>query len=168
MGIITEIIIYVILPNRRYVDGVIVLARSIYESCRQLVVNFGKVGLGDWLMFQQVEKEYLVRNIMPRENYEFHITTIGYDGKAGRVVIKPTIPRNTDYYFKILEERQEHTARVVIKDYGIRRNMPWVHEEIQLTIPLEFYHRHIARPKNYGELYGGVDVNIKWINLAII
>ena len=32
--------IYEIIPNRRYVDGVIVLVRGIYESCRQLKNKF--------------------------------------------------------------------------------------------------------------------------------
>lgn len=67
-------IIYEVIHNRRYVDGVIVLVRGIYESCRQLGVDFKDVELGDWLMFQQVEKEYPVRNITPRlrvlDNYD--------------------------------------------------------------------------------------------------
>ena len=45
-------IIYEITPNRRYTDGVIVLVRGIYESCRQLGVDFKDVELRDWLMFQ--------------------------------------------------------------------------------------------------------------------
>lgn len=68
-------IIYEVIPNRRYTDGVIVLIRGIYESCRQLGINFKEVELGDWLMFQQVEKEYPVRNITLKQDYEFHITT---------------------------------------------------------------------------------------------
>lgn len=32
---------------RRYADGVVVLVRGIYESCRQLGVDFGSVELGD-------------------------------------------------------------------------------------------------------------------------
>ena len=61
------------------------------------------------------------------------------------------------------------TARVVIKDYGIRKNRLWVHGEIQLTIPLDFYYKHMKRyTRNTGKLYGGVDVNLDRVNLAIV
>ncbi len=163
-------VVYEIIPNRRYTDGIIVLVRGIYESCRQLGVDFRDVELGDWLMFQQVEKEYPVRNITLKQGYELHITTIGYNGKADRVVVKPTIPKSHMLLLdKILEEKQKHTARVVIKDYGIRKNKLWVHGDIHLTLPLDFYYKHVTRyRRNYGRLYGGVDVNADRINLAIV
>jgi len=163
-------IIYEITPNRRYTDGVIVLVRGIYESCRQLGVGFKDVELRDWLMFQQVEKEYPVRNITLKQGYEFHITTIDYNDGVERIVVEPTIPKNYKLLLdKILEEKQKHTARVVIKDYGVRKNKLWIHGEIQLTIPLDFYRKHMTRyRRNYGKLYGGVDVNSDRINLAII
>ncbi|MCD6096622.1 MAG: hypothetical protein J7J99_08715, partial [Thermoprotei archaeon] len=163
-------IIYEITPNRRYTDGVIVLVRGIYESCRQLGVNFKEVELGGWLMFQQVEKEYPVRNITLKQDYEFHITTIDYNGNSDRIVIKPTIPKNYKLLLdKILEEKQKHTAKVVIKDYGVRKSRLWVHGEIQLTIPIDFYYKCMTRyKKNKGKLYGGVDVNTDRINLAIV
>ncbi len=163
-------IIYEVIPNRRYTDGVIVLIRGIYESCRQLGIDFKEVELGNWLMFQQSEKEYPVRNITLKQGYEFHITTIDYEGKAERVIIKPTMSKNYRLLLnKILKERQKHTARVVIKDYGVRDSKLWIHGEVQLTIPLSFYYKHTAKFKrNYGSLYGGVDVNVDRINLAII
>ena len=163
-------VIYEVMPNRRYVDGVIVLVRGIYESCRQLGVNFKEVELGNWLMFQQTEKEYPVRNITLKQGYEFHITTIDYNGNSDRVIIKPTIPKNYKLLLdKILEDKQKHTARIVIKDYGIRKSRLWVHGEIQVTIPIDFYHKHMVRyRRNYGRLYGGVDVNSDRINLAIV
>ena len=162
--------IYEIVPNRRYVDGVIVLVRGIYESCRQLGVDFREVELGDWLMFQQSEKEYPVRNITIKDDYSIHITTIGYSGGKDRVVVKPSIPKNYKILLgKILEEKQKHTARVVIKDYGVRGDRLWLHGEVQLTIPIDFYYKHMSRYKrNYGRLYGGVDVNTDRINLAIV
>jgi len=162
--------IYEIIPNRRYTDGVIVLVRGIYESCRQLGINFKEVELGDWLMFQQAEKEYPVRNITLKQGYEFHITTINYNGNSERITIKPTVPKNYKLLLnKILEEKQKHTARIVIKDHGIRKNKLWIHGEIQLTIPIDFYYKHMTRyRKNYGRLYGGVDVNVDRINLAIV
>ncbi|GAB6944772.1 hypothetical protein [Vulcanisaeta sp. JCM 14467] len=163
-------IIYEIIPNRRYTDGVITLVREIYESCRQLGVDFKEVELGHWLMFQQSEMEYPVRSITLKDGYSFHITTIDYNGKENRVVIRPTIPKNYGVLLnKILEEKQKYTARVVIEDYGIRKNELWVHGEVQLTVPMDFYYRHMIRyGRNYGRLYGGVDVNTDRINLAIV
>lgn len=82
------------MPNRRYADGVVVLIRGIYESCRELGVDFRDVELGNWLMFQQAEKEYPVRNATLKANGEVHVTTIGYgDSSTIRVVLKPTIPQ---------------------------------------------------------------------------
>ncbi len=162
--------IYENIPNRRYTDGVIVLTRGIYESCRQLGINFEEVKLGDWLMFQQTEKEYPVRNITLKQGYEFWITTINYMGEAKRIVVKPTVPKNYKLLLdKILEEKQKHTARLVIKDYGVRKDKLWIRGEIQLTIPIDFYYKYMTRyRKNSGRLYGGVDVNSDRINLAIV
>jgi len=163
-------IIYEIIPNRRYTDGIIVLIRGIYESCRQLGVDFKEVELGDWLMLQQVEKEYPARNITLKQGCEFHITTIDYNGNSNRIVIKPTIPKNYKLLLdKILEVRQKHTARVAIRDYGVRKNKLWIHGEVQLMMPLDFYRKYMARyRRNYGKLYGGVDANSDRINLAIV
>ncbi len=163
-------IIYEVIPNRRYTDGVIVLIRGIYESCRQLGVDFKNVELGNWLMFQQVEKEYPVRNITLKQDYEFHVTTIDYNGGLERIVVKPTIPKNYKLLLnKILEDKQKHTARVVVKDYGVRKNKLWIHGEIQLTIPIDFYYKYMIRyRRNYGRLYGGCDVNSDRINLVIV
>ena len=163
-------IIYEIIPNRRYTDGVIVLVRSIYESCRQLGIDFKEVELGDWLMFQQVEKEYPVRNITLKQNYGFRIITIDYKYNTEKITVKPTISNNYRLILdKILEEKQKHTARIVVKDYGARREKVWIHGEIQLIVPLNFYYKYMTRyRKNYGKFYGGVDVNTDRINLVIV
>ena len=161
---------YAVIPNRRYADGAVVLVRGIYESCRELGVDFRGVELGDWLMFQQAEKEYPARNITLRPGGEVYVTTISYSGAVERVVLKPTVPKSyATLLEKILEERQEHAARVVIKGYGVRKGVVWISGEVQLTIPLTFYYRHMARYRaNKGSLYGGVDVNVDRVNLAII
>jgi len=162
--------IYEVIQNRRYADGVIVLVRATYESCRQLGVYFRSVELGDWLMFQQAESEYPVRNITLKSDYSFHITTIGYNRESSRVVVKPTAPKNYRRLLeKIVEEKQKHTARVMIEDYGAREDKLWIRGEIQLTVPLDFYYRHMTHfGKNLGRLYGGVDVNTDRINLVVI
>ncbi|MFP3195740.1 MAG: hypothetical protein RXQ74_02595, partial [Caldivirga sp.] len=87
-------IAYEIIPNRRYADGAVTLVMGVYESCRALGIDFRGVELGDWLMFQQSELEYPSRSITLKPNHEFHVTTVRFDGLIGRVILKPTIPRN--------------------------------------------------------------------------
>jgi hypothetical protein len=163
-------IAYDVIPNRRYADGVVALVRSIYESCRQLGVDFKSVELSDWLMFQQSELEYPARNITLKPGYEFHITTVDYSKNTYRDVVKPTIPKSCKPLLdKMLEERQKYTGRVAVKSYGIRKDNLWIRGEVQITIPTDFYYKHMTRYKELkGNLIGGVDVNVDRLNLAII
>jgi hypothetical protein len=162
--------VYEFIPNVRYADGVVALVRGIYESCRQLGVDFRSVELSDWLMFQQSYLEHPARNITLRPGYELHITTVDYNGDTYRDVVKPAIPKSYKPLLdRILEERQKYAGRVVVKDYGVRKGNLWVHGEIQITIPMDFYYKHVAKVKvNNGRLYGGVDVNVDRINLAVV
>ena len=114
--------------------------------------------------------EYPSRNITLKPNYEFHITTIRFNGLIGRVVVKPTIPRSyRELLNAVLFERVKYMGRVVVKGYGVRGSQLWVHGEIHITVPLDIYYEHMARhKKNSGKLIGGVDVNTDRINLAII
>ena len=163
-------IAYGIVPNRRYADGAVTLVMGVYESCRALGVDFRGVGLSGWLMFQQSELEYPAKSITLRRGYEFHITTIRFDGSTSRVVIKPTIPRNYKGLLDaVLTRHVEYMGRVVVRDYGVRNNQLWVHGEVHMTVPLDIYYEHMSRHKrNGGKLFGGVDVNTDRINLAII
>ncbi|KUO90151.1 MAG: hypothetical protein AT713_06950 [Caldivirga sp. JCHS_4] len=163
-------IAYGIVPNRRYADGAVTLVMGVYESCRALGVDFRGVGLSGWLMFQQSELEYPAKSITLRRGYEFHITTIKYDGSIGRVVVKPTVPGSYRQLLDaIITGRVEYMGRVVIGDYGVRNNQLWVHGEVQVTVPLDVYYEHMARHRrNNGVLFGGVDVNADGINLVII
>jgi hypothetical protein len=143
---------------------------GVYESCRALGIDFRSVELGDWLMFQQSELEHPNRNITLKQNHEFHITTIRYDGSIGRVVVRPTIPRiYSELLDTILTGRVEYMGRVVIDGVGTRNNQLWVHGKVHMTVPLDIYYKHMARHKrNGGKLFGGVDVNTDRINLVII
>jgi hypothetical protein len=163
-------VVYEVIPNRRYADGVVALVRSIYESCRQLGVDFKSVELSGWLMFQQSELEYPARNITLKPGYEFHITTIDYNRNTYRDVVKPTIPKSYKPLLdKILEEKQEYTGRVVVKSHDVRKGSLRLHGEVQITISIDFYYEHMARVRaNKGKLYAGVDVNVNRINLAIV
>jgi hypothetical protein len=161
---------YEIIPNRRYADGAVTLVMGIYESCRALGVDFKGVELGDWLMFQQSELEYPAKSITLRSGYEFHVTTVRFNGSVGRVVIKPTIPKNYEKLLgAITTKRVGYMGRVVIDGVGVRNNQLWVHGEVQVTVPMDAYYEHMARHKrNGGKLFGGVDINTDRINLAII
>ncbi len=161
---------YGIVPNRRYADGAVTLVMGVYESCRTLGVDFRGIELGDWLMFQQSELEYPAKSITLKPNYEFHITTIRFNGTTSRVVVKPTIPRSYEKLLgAVITKRVGYMGRVVVKDYGVRGSQLWVRGEVQVTIPLDIYYEHMARHKrNSGRFIGGVDVNADRINLAII
>jgi hypothetical protein len=163
-------IAYGVVPNRRYADGAVTLVMGIYESCRALGVDFKSVGLSDWLMFQQSELEYPAKSITLKQNHEFHVTTVRYNGATGRVVVKPTIPRSYgELLDAVLTGRVEYMGRVVVRDYGVRSNQLWVHGEVQVTIPMDAYYERMARhKKNSGKLIGGVDVNTDRFNLVII
>jgi len=163
-------IAYGIIPNERYADGVITLVMGVYESCRELSIDFRGVELSDWLMFQQSSLEYPSRNITLKPNHEFHVTTVRYDGSTGRVVVKPTVSRSyRELLNAVLFEHVKYMGRVVVRDYGVRGSQLWVHGEVQVTVPLDVYYERMARHKrNSGKLIGGVDVNTDKINLAII
>jgi hypothetical protein len=161
---------YGIVPNARYADGVVTLVMGIYESCRELGIDFRNVELSDWLMFQQSWLEYPAKSITLKPGYEFLVTTIRYDGTTGKAVVNPTVPENYNALLNtIITERVKYMGRVVITDYGIRNNQLWVHGEVQITVPLDVYYERMARHKrNGGKLFGGVDVNTDRINLAIV
>jgi hypothetical protein len=162
-------IAYGVVPNRRYADGAVTLVMGVYESCRALGIDFGGVELSNWLMFQQSELEYPSRSTL-KPNYEFHVTTIRYNGTIGRVVLKPTIPRNyKELLDAILTERIKYVGKVLIDGVGVRNNQLWLHGEVQVTIPVDVYYEHMSKHRrNAGRLLGGVDVNSDRINLAII
>jgi len=161
---------YGIIPNRRYADGAVTLVMGIYESCRELGVDFKGVELSNWLMFQQSELEYPAKSITLKQNHEFHVTTVRFNGSISRVVIKPTVSRSyRELLNAVLFERVKYMGRVVVRDYGVRGNQLWVHGEVHVTIPLDVYFEHMSRHKrNSGRFIGGVDINTDRINLAII
>jgi hypothetical protein len=105
-----------------------------------------------------------------KPNYEFHITTIRFNGLIGRVVIKPTIPRSyKELLDVILTERIKYVGKVLIDGVGARSSQLWLHGEVQVTVPMDVYYEHMVRHRrNTGRLFGGVDVNSDRFNLAII
>ena len=87
-----------------------------------------------------------------------------------KVELKPIIPTNYMRLINyIIEKRIPYTGRVVLRGYGERKGILWVNGRINLTIPYNAYLEVMKGFKrNYGKLYGGIDVNMDRINLAII
>ncbi len=161
---------YEVIPNRRYVDSATVLVMGIYESCRQLGVDFREVELGEWLLFQQSEKEYPPRNITLKSVDEAWVTAFDYSREARRIRLKVS---TSGAYRRLLEavirEREPYNPRILVRSWNVRGGKLYVKGELQIAIPLDFYYRHTARYRvNRGRLYGGVDVNADRINLAIV
>jgi len=163
-------IAYEVIPNRRYADSATVLVMGIYESCRQLGVNFKEVELGDWLMFQQSEKEYPPRNITLKYIDEAWVTVLGYEGRRERIKLKVSISGAFRRLLEaILREKQPYNPRIVLKSWNTRGGKLYVKGELHLAIPLDFYYKHMKRFEgNHGKLYGGVDVNSDRVNLAVV
>jgi len=114
---------YGVVPNRRYADGAVTLVMGIYESCRELGIDFKGVELSNWLMFQQSELEYPAKSITLKQNHEFHVTTVRFNGSISRVVVKPTVSRSyRELLNAVLFERVKYMDRVVVRDYGVRGN----------------------------------------------
>jgi len=162
--------VYDVIPNRRYSYGVITLARSIYESCRQLGIDFRNVELSDWLMFQQSEKEYPPRSITLKNTNEVKVTVFSYSKESKKITLRV----NTTGAYKrlldaVLREEQPYMPRIYIKSWNVRGGKLYVGGELQIAVPIDFYYKHMARARvNKGRLYGGVDVNVDRINLAIV
>jgi len=161
---------YEVIPNRRYADSAVVLVMSIYESCRQLGINFKEVELGNWLMFQQSEKEYPPRNITVKDVDEAWVTVLNYNGESERVKLRISASGAYRRLLRtILDEKQPYNPRICIRSWNARNGKLYVKGELQISIPLDFYYKHMTRfGRNLGKLYGGVDVNTDRINLAIV
>lgn len=165
-----ETLLNEVIPNRLYADGVITLVTSVYESCRQLGVDFKDVGLYDWLMFQQSEKEFPSKSITLKSSSEVSVTVFDYNKRSGRVWLKiKTSKKYKELLETVLKEKQSYNSRVYIKTWNTRGGEVYVSGEVQISIPLSFYYKHARKyEENEGKLIGGVDVNTDRLNLAIV
>ncbi len=161
---------YEVIPNRRYADSACTLVMGIYESVRRLGIDFREVELGDWLMFQQSEKEFPPRNITLKSEDEAWVTAFGYDGESRRLRLRISASGSFRRLLEaILREKQPYNPRITLKSWNVRGGELYVRGELQVSVPIDFYYRHLARCKtNSGRLYGGVDVNSDRINLAVV
>jgi len=159
-----------ILYNRRYADGAINLVYVTWSSASVLGINPADIEWNWWLLFQQTEKEFPCTNITLKADFTVDVTVVHFTGRTGRVKLKPTIPKG---YRKLLEElfrqRQRYCGRVIIDGFGERKGRFWVHGEVHLSIPYDFYLRVMRRfDEPLGDNVAGIDVNVDRINLAIL
>ena len=66
------------------------------------------------------------------------------------------------------ELKRPYYSRVVIRGWGVRRGDLWIHGKIHISIRADIYYSIVSIKQNNGKNYGGVDVNVDRINLAII
>jgi len=173
---------YEIIPNRRFVDGAIDLVYGIIESVNELNRLYKKLGFDEevklenvkfnnWLLFQcEGESRHMNINIKIREDLSFRVLTFDFEGSKSYIIVKPTISK---IYKPILQNiwfyMQPYYARVVLKQFGIRKGVLFTHGEIQVAVDYDFYlelTKRYNQPK--GKNIAGIDVNLDRINLAIV
>jgi hypothetical protein len=159
-----------LLPNKRYAYGAIYLVYGIWESTRELGIDYRSVELSDWLMFQHYDREVDGNVIRVLEDGSALVTTYSYDGSKDRVLVKAKPNKGYEKLLKlVVESKEKYMPRVVIRGCNARDGKLYVSGEIHVTIGYDFYLKYMTRcrePK--GGLIGGVDVNTDRINLAII
>ncbi|MEB3860571.1 MAG: hypothetical protein LRS43_05105, partial [Desulfurococcales archaeon] len=98
------------------------------------------------------------------------VTVFGYDGRGERIRLKVSISGAFRGLLEaVLREKQPYNPRIVVKSWNTRGGKPYVKGELQVSIPLDFYYKHMKKFEgNYGKLYGGVDVNTGRVNLAVV
>ena len=161
---------YEVIPNKRYSYGAVYLVYGIWESARELGVDYSSVELSDWLMFQHYEREVDGNVIRALEGGSTLITVYGYDGSKDRILVRAKPNKGQiELLGKVVKLKEKYMPKVVILDYGVRNNKLYVRGEIHITISYDFYLKHARRyDESKGNLIGGVDVNTDRINLAIV
>jgi len=168
---------YDILPNRRYVDGILKLIYSTLKSARALRVSIREIELKQWLLFQSDgERGYARGNMNIRfiDVSHVRVLTLDYDRKAEYVELTPTIPKGWRRVIEVLVDRARkglvgYPARVIIKDYGIGKYDLHIHGEVQVMIPCELYlsvMRRYSKPR--GNNVAGVDVNVDRMDAVVV
>jgi len=87
---------YDVLPNRRYVDGILKLVYSTLRSAKALGVNIKEVELKQWLLFQSDgERGYARGNMNIRfvEPHRLRVLTIDYGKQTHYVELEVTVPK---------------------------------------------------------------------------
>ncbi len=168
---------YDVLPNRRYVDGILKLVYSTLKSAKALKVNIKDIELKQWLLFQSDgERSYARGNMNIRfiDTHRVRVLTLGYDKKTRYIELEVSSPKGWKKLIEVLVDRAfngqiGYPARVVVKDYGIGKHGLHVHGEVQVMIPYSFYLEVMRRyDKPRGDKIAGVDVNVERLDAVVI
>lgn len=168
---------YDILPNRRYVDGMLKLVYSTLRSARVLGVDIKGVELKQWLLFQSDGERGYARgnmNIRLVDAYHVRVLTVEYNKRTRHVELELSIPKEWKGLVEVLIERASkglvgYPARIVVKDYGIGKHDLHVHGELQVMVPYSIYHEVMRRyDKPRGSNIAGVDVNVDRLDAVVI
>ncbi len=161
---------YEVIPNKRYSYGVVYLVYGVWESARELGIDFRGVELGDWLLLQHYDREWPGNVIRVHDDYTTSVTTYHWDGSKERILLHTRPNKGQKQVLDtILARKEKYMPRVVITDYGVRKGTLWVRGEVHVSVPWSFY-VEAARIyiKPMGDNVAGVDVNSDRINLAIL
>ena len=168
---------YDVLPNRRYVDGMLKLIYSTLKSAKKLGVNIRDIELKQWLLFQSDgERGHAKGNVNIRfiNAHTVRILTFDYNKKKHYVEIGVITPKGWEKLLETLVSKAlngeiGYPARVVVEDYGIGKHGLHVHGEVQAMIPYSLYLEVMKRyEKPRGNNMAGVDVNVERLDAVVI
>ena len=167
---------YDVLPNRRYVDGVLKLVYSTLRSVQALGIDIRQIELKQWLLFQSDGEPQARGNLDIRlvEPYRVRILTFDYNKASEYVEFDVVLPKGWRKLVEELVERANrkevgYPARIYVSDYGVGKNGLHVAGEVQIMAPCRLYQEVMKRydtPR--GDLVAGIDVNVERLDVAVV
>jgi len=167
---------YEVLPNRRYVDGILKLVYSTLRSAHALKIDARQVELKQWLLFQSDGEPYARGNLNIRllEPWRVRVLTFGYDHSSEYVELEVVVPKGWRKLIEVLIEkagRKEvgYPARIYISDYGMGKNGLHIAGELQVMVSYSLYYEVMKRfDSPLGDLVAGIDVNVERLDVAVV
>ena len=167
---------YEVLPNRRYVDGILKLVYSTLRSAHALKIDARQVELKQWLLFQSDGEPYARGNLNIRllEPWRVRVLTFGYDHSSEYVELEVVVPKGWRKLIEVLIEKASkkevgYPARIYISDYGMGKNGLHVAGELQVMVPYRLYCEVMKRFYSpLSDLVAGIDVNVERLDVAVV
>lgn len=167
---------YDILPNRRYVDGVLKLMYSTLRSTQALKIDINQIELKQWLLFQSNGEPQARGNLNIRlvEPWRARVLTFGYNRSSEYVEFEVVVPKGWRKLIEVLIEKANrkevgYPARIYISDYGMGKNGLHVAGELQIMVPYRLYYEVMKRyDAPLSDLVAGIDVNVERLDVAIV
>ncbi len=167
---------YDVLPNRRYVDGVLKLVWSTLRSAKALGVDVRDLELKEWLLFQSDGEPHARGNLNIRlvDLGRTRVLTFWYDKSSDTVELRYVVPKG---YRRLLEtliseanaKRVGYPARIYISDYGMGKYGLHVAGEMQVMVPYQLYYQVMKRYDDpLSDIVAGIDVNVDRLDVAVV